>query len=916
MSALLVRHCGIVGVSLLLGLTLHHALSAGPVAAGTTAPHQGVSLLGDFRCDACHAAPSTARRWLQSPAAPNLEEVAARASPEFLRAYLRDPTGVVPGGRMPDLLASLPPAQRAPVAEDLVHYLVSQSEARLAAESEEYDPLAAEAGGKLYHQIGCVACHPPEGHAAEGPGLRPLDHLSRKTTPSALAAMLLDPLAVYPSGQMPSFRLDAEEARRLAQYLLREQAEDEMQDFPGLRFEYFEESFQDNPATFDGFTPVARGQSKDFSLSPRRREDHYGFRFAGLVQIDTPGEYTFFTNSDDGSRLSIRGAVVVDNGGNHAMQEKSGTVTLEAGLHALEVTFYECDGDDDLEVSYAGPGIEKQAIPSRRLFHRARRMVAPPAGLVVDPSRAASGREWFQKLGCVHCHAPETAATQPPGRPLDALDPEAAHGCLGEPAAEGVPRFGFTAEERAELRRALQRTPTLRRPPPDSWSLDRHLEVLQCLACHERDGQGGPAAELRPFFGNTVTVDMGDEGRLPPPLTGVGQKLREPWMHTVLQRGGAVRPYMATRMPQFGAANVEALPALFLAVDDPGEPPDDEPAFDTERIEAGRRLVGSRGFSCITCHVLAGRPSLGIPAMDLASSHERLQIDWFRRYLLDPQQVRPGTRMPSFWDASGTSAFAEILDGDARAQVDALWTYLSLGQAMPLPLGLEVSADFYDVEVIDEPRMVGVFMKDVGPRTVAVGLPERTHYAFDSDQLRVARVWRGPFFHARGTWEGRAGALEVPPGEDVLELPPGPPFATPADADPEWPVDARAVGYRKRGVRFDEQHRPAFRYQYRDIEIDEELRAHIEVGGSWLTRRFRLRAPASTPELLFRVALGATLDPLGNGEWQLENGLRLRSPIPPRIRLTAAGAEVVLPVPFEPSTGGASAALLEVSISW
>src|SRR5581483_6819876 len=54
--------------------------------------------------------------------------------------------------------------------------------------------------------------------------------------------------------------------------------------------------------------------------------DHFYARWTGRIKIPRDGKYTFFTESDDGSRLWIDGKVVVDNGGLHAMEEKSGEV--------------------------------------------------------------------------------------------------------------------------------------------------------------------------------------------------------------------------------------------------------------------------------------------------------------------------------------------------------------------------------------------------------------------------------------------------------------------------------------------------------------------------------------------------------------------------------------------------------------
>ena len=78
---------------------------------------------------------------------------------------------------------------------------------------------------------------------------------------------------------------------------------------------------------------------------------------------------------------------------------------------------------------------------------------------------------------------------------------------------------------------------------------------FNCYACHERDKLGGVEEARNPHFQSDMP-EMGDEGRLPPHLTGVGAKLTSEWLRTVLDQGAKDRPYMFTRMPRFGTANV------------------------------------------------------------------------------------------------------------------------------------------------------------------------------------------------------------------------------------------------------------------------------------------------------------------------------------------------------------------------
>ncbi len=134
----------------------------------------------------------------------------------------------------------------------------------------------------------------------------------------------------------------------------------------GVEYRYYEGTWSVLP-NFDALTAVKSGNVANFDMSVRNRTDNYGFRYTGFVQVPTDGTYTFYTSSDDGSKLYIGTTEVVNNDGLHALQERSGTIGLKAGKHAISVRFFESTGGEGLTVSYAGPGITKQAIPNAAL---------------------------------------------------------------------------------------------------------------------------------------------------------------------------------------------------------------------------------------------------------------------------------------------------------------------------------------------------------------------------------------------------------------------------------------------------------------------------------------------------------------------------------------------------------------------
>ena len=89
------------------------------------------------------------------------------------------------------------------------------------------------------------------------------------------------------------------------------------------------------------------------------------------------------------------------------------------------------------------------------------------------------------------------------------------------------------------------------------------LTQLNCIACHTRDDFGGVAEEINEFF-HTTEEALGDAARIPPPLTKIGGKLKFEWLNKVLYDGLSVRPYMKTRMPQFGRTALEGLSLIHI----------------------------------------------------------------------------------------------------------------------------------------------------------------------------------------------------------------------------------------------------------------------------------------------------------------------------------------------------------------
>ncbi|MEJ7768213.1 MAG: PA14 domain-containing protein, partial [Chitinophagaceae bacterium] len=140
----------------------------------------------------------------------------------------------------------------------------------------------------------------------------------------------------------------------------------------GLRYRFYEGNWNTLP-DFSTLTPVKIGTTPNIDLSVRSAgvNDYYGFVWEGVINIKTPGNYTFETSSDDGSKLyfnefySPTAEALVNNDGIHGAILASGTVNIPAaGLYPITMTFFEKYSGESMQVYWTGPGIARQLIPN------------------------------------------------------------------------------------------------------------------------------------------------------------------------------------------------------------------------------------------------------------------------------------------------------------------------------------------------------------------------------------------------------------------------------------------------------------------------------------------------------------------------------------------------------------------------
>jgi len=96
------------------------------------------------------------------------------------------------------------------------------------------------------------------------------------------------------------------------------------------------------------------------SLKKAGFTDHFGMVWRGELTAPESGEFTFRLDADDGARVLIDGKEIVRIAGNGAMdgsRMKDGKIPLSAGVHKLQVEFYENYGREGITLAWRGPGI-------------------------------------------------------------------------------------------------------------------------------------------------------------------------------------------------------------------------------------------------------------------------------------------------------------------------------------------------------------------------------------------------------------------------------------------------------------------------------------------------------------------------------------------------------------------------------
>ena len=135
-------------------------------------------------------------------------------------------------------------------------------------------------------------------------------------------------------------------------------------DIQDLRYRFYRDTWEALP-NFDALKYEDEGELPRglFDLSPRTRDQAFGFVFEGQLAVPEAGSYTFHLNSDDGSRLTIAGREVILYDGIHGeRKERSAVVDLPAGRVPIRLDYFQNVGGLGLTVGWEGPDLPRRSL--------------------------------------------------------------------------------------------------------------------------------------------------------------------------------------------------------------------------------------------------------------------------------------------------------------------------------------------------------------------------------------------------------------------------------------------------------------------------------------------------------------------------------------------------------------------------
>jgi len=586
--------------------------------------NQGIHLVEKAGCFNCHLIKQY-EDWPKS--GPSLRKLDAKLTQAWAYKWIRNPRSFRHNTWMPSFYGqsnnsdATSEKRNAQEIHAIVHYLFDVSE------PYEVPPLPVtgnpERGKELVSSVGCLGCHEIQKtpFGPESPRNLFRQHgpnligLGSKTTSEWLFRWLKDPKTYHAASRMPNLRLSDQEAADIALYLT-----------------------QDRNGSFD---------QKEIPVLDEQVIDEILFGF--LTKMDTHKEAQHkIASMDLDQKLSYTGERLINHYGCYACHDIKGfehanpvgTELTEEGsksVHKLDFGLLHLDHNNFTWFD--------QKLRNPRMFDQGK--VRPPDEKLKMPNFYFSDEE----VDALVTFLLGLVDTAPVEHKMVSRSPENLHLEAGQ----------------------------------------KEVRLYNCQGCHLIEGIGGA---IQPTIeGWLMAYDNRTEAEAkaiaksfsPPNLVGEGKKVHAEWLFDFLHEPSTIRPWLKVRMPTFRLSTDElnTLVTYFNELDNQPFPFAErvDTGLTEEEYHAAERLFSKDYLDCASCHIVGNQFPAGSPdrwAPNFALAKERLKPNWIIEWLMNPADVLPGTKMPTYFDPNyfEDSGPPDILEGDEHEQIRVLRNYL------------------------------------------------------------------------------------------------------------------------------------------------------------------------------------------------------------------------------------------------
>ena len=595
----------------------------------------GLQLIETAGCYSCHQI-DRYNGWPKP--APSLENIASKVSKDWTAQWIKDPHLFRHHTWMPNFFGQSNNSDPYSVARTeqeilaIVHYLFENS--------KEYEnsaiPLKGDVnrGEELVSSVGCMACHQFQNNV-DSQKLTPnslhqqfgpnLTGMGSKTSKEWIYSWIKDPKSYHTQTRMPDMSLTDQEAADIAEYLYN----NHNSSFESSKRLQLDETALDN-IVFDLLASTDSQDTSKEKLSKMTKDEK--LLFAGKKMIAHYGCY---------SCHSIPGFENVKPIGTELTYEGS------KDIHKLDFGFS--------HIEHTKWAWFEQKLKEPRIFDH----------------------------GKIKGH-------------LEKLR---------------MPNYNFSQEEVDAVVTALLgfvETQTvegiMKEKSPEDVFIDngqRMVRQFNCQGCHLIENSGGAiGTNIKDWL---VKHDGRSESEAdamlasfsPPNLIGEGEKVQAKWLFEFLHKPVIIRPWLKVRMPnyEFNAHHLNALVKYFNALDKEEFPFLDSinTSMTQEQYQAAEKLFSEEYFGCAKCHIVGDQMPSGSAdswAPNFALAKTRLKPGWIIKWLKNPQDILPGTKMPTYFDPQDfdNSGPEDLFNGNENDQIRYLRDFLMSISEKPLEM--------------------------------------------------------------------------------------------------------------------------------------------------------------------------------------------------------------------------------------